>query len=381
MSGPGGGTGGGPDRSAGGGPDRSAVAAAVRVLGDRALVGMPLGPLTTYRVGGPAAVGVVARGLGDLQAVAVAAEASGLGVLVVGRGSNMLVADTGYPGIALLLDPDAFATLDVEGRTVRAGAALPLPALARRTVDVGLSGLEWAVGVPGSVGGGVRMNAGGHGSDMAGTLVRVRVADLATAAPELVSLGPAELALGYRRSALAPLQVVVDADFELVDGDREVGRATIRGIVRWRREHQPGGQNAGSVFVNPSSTPSPPATVPASPGSSSGRGGPTAALGPADTVSAPVADPGGAAESDPAGRSAGWLIDAAGLKGLRIGSAEVSPKHANFIQADPGGSAADVRAVMEAVRSRVAQRWGVDLRTEIRLIGFPQLSTSSRGTE
>jgi UDP-N-acetylmuramate dehydrogenase len=338
----------------------SAVDQAAAVLGARAERGRSIGALTTYRVGGPAALVVVARSLVDLRDVAEAHHLSGLPVLVVGRGSNLLVADSGFAGIAVVLDADAFGGLDIEGNVVRAGAALPLPALARRTVEAGLAGLEWAVGVPGSVGGGVRMNAGGHGSDMAERILGCRVVDLGTGptaagaptapgaptaagAPTgpgaVVALGPSELALGYRRSSIRPEQVVVDVDFGLEPGDRDHGLATIREIVRWRREHQPGGQNAGSVFTNP--------------------------------------PPGAAGDAD--GRPAGWLIETAGAKGLRIGTAAVSDKHANFIQADPGGSADDVRRVMQEVAERVRQRWGVTLHTEIRLIGFPEPSTSSGG--
>jgi UDP-N-acetylmuramate dehydrogenase len=308
-----------------------AVAVATAILGNRARVGMPLGPLTTYRVGGRAAVGVVARDVADLRVAAAAASASGLEVLIVGRGSNLLVADAGFPGLAVAFDADAFASFDVDAvhRTIRAGAALALPALARRSVEAGWRNLEWAVGVPGSVGGGVRMNAGGHGSDIASSLVRARVIDLsAGAAATERDIGPAELGHGYRRSSLRSDQVVTAAEFTLEEGDPDAGRETIRAIVRWRREHQPGGQNAGSVFVNPH------------------------AFGE--------------------GRSAGGLIEAAGLKGLRIGTAEVSTKHANFIQADPGGSADDVHALMTMVRARVLARWGIALRTEIRLVGFPE---------
>jgi UDP-N-acetylmuramate dehydrogenase len=120
-----------------------------------------------------------------------------------------------------------------------------------------------------------------------------------------------------------------------VAGDREAGRATIRDIVRWRREHQPGGQNAGSVFTNPA--------------------------------------------GQPPANSAGWLIETAGCKGRRWGSAMVSPKHANFIQADSGGSADDVRALLEAVRAEVARVHGLTLKTEVRLVGFPEPLTSSKG--
>jgi UDP-N-acetylmuramate dehydrogenase len=328
-----------------------AVAVAAGILGDLARIGMPLGPLTTYRVGGPAAIGVVARHVDDLRAVAAAAAASGLEVLIVGRGSNLLVADAGFAGLAVTLDAEAFGSFEVDGaaRRIRAGAALPLPALARRSVEAGWSGLGGAVGVPGAVGGGVRMNAGGHGSDIAESLVRARVVDLAAgSSAEEHDLGPSELHHGYRRSSLRAGQVVTSADFVVLAGDSALGRETIREIVRWRREHQPGGQNAGSVFVNP---------VPG-PRSSGGT----------------LMDDGA---SPATSRSAGWLIEAAGLKGLRVGSAVVSDKHANFLQADPGGSADDVRALMATVRARVLDQWGVALRTEIRLIGFPQESTSS----
>jgi UDP-N-acetylmuramate dehydrogenase len=297
-----------------------AVDAAVAVLGPRARTGVPLGPLTTYRVGGPAAVLVEAAGEDDLPAVGEAVRASGLPVLVVGRGSNLLVADAGFPGLALVLG-DGFTAISVEGTVVTAGAAVSLPVLARRTAGLGLTGLEWAVGVPGSVGGGVRMNAGGHGSDISRTLVRARLFDLAAGRPTDVEA--ATLAFGYRRSAVTAGQVVVAAEFGLAVGDRAMSEREVSEIVRWRVQHQPGGANAGSVFTNP-------------PGDAAGR-----------------------------------LIEAAGLKGLRHGSAFVSPKHANFIQVEDGGSADDVRTLMVTVHRRVLEATGVALSTEVHLVGFP----------
>ncbi|MBO0692494.1 MAG: UDP-N-acetylmuramate dehydrogenase [Acidimicrobiaceae bacterium] len=308
--------------------DPSALALAVEALGERALPGEPIGPLTTYRVGGTAAVAVRVLDEDDLEAVARARRVSALPVLVIGRGSNLLVSDAGFDGIAVILDPDAYGEVTVDGTSVTAAAAVPLPALARRSADAGLTGLEWAVGVPGSVGGAVRMNAGGHGSDTAHHLRHARVADLDhDEGRPLVCVRPAAaLELGYRRSALAATDVVLDATFHLAPGDVEQSRAQIREIVHWRREHQPGGQNAGSVFTNP--------------------GGP-----------------------GPEG-SAGWLIEQAGLKGFRHGTAVVSPKHANFIQAEPGGSADDVAALIAEVAERVAARSGVELHTEVRMVGF-----------
>jgi UDP-N-acetylmuramate dehydrogenase len=288
-------------------------------LGSRARRDEPLAPFTTYRVGGPAALFVPVDDEDALAAVLAAVAGTGVPTLVVGKGSNLLVADQGFPGVALVLG-DAFATVDVSGSVVRAGAAAALPVVARRTAREGLTGFEWAVGVPGTVGGGVRMNAGGHGSDIAATLARVRLVDLATGSDGEVPA--ADLDLRYRHSSVAPHQVVVWADLQLAPGDRDASEATISEIVRWRRENQPGGPNAGSVFTNP-------------PGDSAGR-----------------------------------LIDAAGLKGLRVGSASVSTKHANFIQADEGGDADDVLAVMVEVRRRVHEAHGVDLVAETRLVGF-----------
>lgn len=296
------------------------VDAAAALLGDRARRHAPLGPLTTYRVGGRAALLVEAHTGEDLSAVSEAVRASGLPVLVVGRGSNLLVADGGFAGIAVVLG-DGFATIAADGSTVEAGGAVSLPVLARRTVALGLTGLEWAVGVPGSVGGGVRMNAGGHGSDISHTIVAADLFDLGTGAPATVAA--AELGLGYRRSAVSPAQVVTRATFDLAVGDRAASERELAGIVRWRRRHQPGGPNAGSVFTNP-------------PGDAAGR-----------------------------------LIDAAGLRGLRVGSASVSAKHANFIQADDGGSADDVWALMGVVARRVLEQTGIELRPEVHLVGFP----------
>jgi UDP-N-acetylmuramate dehydrogenase len=297
-----------------------ALARAADLLGDLARRDVPLGPLTTYRVGGSAALFVEASADEDLGRVAAAVAASGAPVLVVGRGSNLLVADAGFPGIAVALG-EPYAGITLDGTTVRAGGATALPVLARRTAAAGLRGLEWAVGVPGSVGGAVRMNAGGHGSDVAASLVEVRVVDLASGHDGVVAA--ADLDLGYRRSALSPTAVVVGATFALRPGDADAATAEVAEIVRWRREHQPGGQNAGSVFTNPE------------------------------------------------GDSAGRLVEVAGCRGLRLGTAQVSPKHANFIQADAGGSADDVAALVGEVRRRVRAATGVELRPELRLVGFP----------
>jgi UDP-N-acetylmuramate dehydrogenase len=275
--------------------------------------------MTTYRVGGSADVFVDVASDDDLLRVAHAVSSTGAPVLVVGRGSNLLVADAGLRGVAVRLG-DAFATIDIDGTTVRAGGAVSLPVLARRTAAASLTGLEWAVGVPGSVGGAVRMNAGGHGAETSETLRRIRRVDLETGADEVVDA--AALDLSYRRSNVTSAQVVVWAEYELAPGDGAASERQIAEIVRWRRENQPGGQNCGSVFTNPD------------------------------------------------GDAAGRLVDAAGLKGHRRGTAFVSPKHANFIQADDGGLAADVRDLIVDVQQAVEARFGVRLVPELRMIGF-----------
>jgi UDP-N-acetylmuramate dehydrogenase len=288
-------------------------------LGRRARTNAPLGARTTYRVGGTAALLVEPGDEDELVAVARAVNGAPVPVLVLGRGSNLLVADRGFGGLVVALG-GGFEAIEVQGHQVLAGAAVSLPVLARRTAAAGLSGLEWAVGVPGSVGGAVRMNAGGHGSDTAATLVGYRWVDLRTA---MAAEAPAEeLHMSYRHTSLAASDVVVAGRFRLVDGDPERGAAAIAEIVRWRRANQPGGSNAGSVFTNP------------------------------------------------AGDSAGRLIEEAGLKGIRLGSAQVSEKHANFIQADEGGSADDVATLIAHVQATVAAKTGVDLTTEVRMVGF-----------
>ncbi len=285
----------------------------------------PLGERSTYRVGGRAALLVELthpeRGIALSQAVRrVAPEVP---LAVVGNGSNLLVADAGFEGLVVVLGA-RLARVEVEGSRVRAGGAALLPVVARRTVAAGLRGFEWAVGVPGSIGGAVRMNAGGHGSDMATVLDRVRVLDVRGGEDGWVHA--ASLGLSYRHSTLRASQVVLEAELVLEPGDVATGEALLGDIVRWRRANQPGGPNAGSVFTNP-------------PGDSAGR-----------------------------------LIEAAGAKGLRHGSAEISTKHANFIQADPGGRADDVLALMQEVQALVKGTFGVTLTPETQLLGYPRWS-------
>jgi UDP-N-acetylmuramate dehydrogenase len=301
--------------------------ALARLLGPRAARRRPLGPLTTYGVGGPAALLVEVDSQTDLNDLRAALAGRGLAVCVIGRGSNLLVADAGFEGVAVRLGQGFNSVRLPEAGppasgpfVVRTGASTPLPVLARRAADAGWAGLTWAVGVPGSVGGAVRMNAGGHGADMAGCLLRYTWVDLLSEDGGTDDV--ARLRYGYRKSSIGPAEVVVEAELAVSPGEAAAEQAALSSIVAWRRQHQPGGFNAGSVFTNPPDAP------------------------------------------------AGELIEEAGLKGFRLGTAHVSEKHANFIQADKGGRADDVWALMEHVHARVLAHSGVSLSTEVRLLGF-----------
>ena len=301
-----------------------AVDALATRLGPLAERDVDLGTFTTYGVGGRAALVVTVEAAEDLVALAEARRdvAPDLDVLVVGLGSNLLVADDGFDGVVVVLG-DGLADVEIDGTRVRAGGRAKLPVVARRCAAAGLRGFEWAAGVPGSIGGAVRMNAGVPEAEIADHLRRVRVVDLSSGEDGVMAA--VDLDLGYRRSSLREDQAVVWAELELLPGDAEEGRALIKEKTQWRRDHQPGGRNAGSVFTNP-------------PGDSAGR-----------------------------------LIEEAGCKGLRIGTAEVSTKHANFIQVDEGGAAADVWALMAEVRRRVHRRSGILLHPETVMIGLAPL--------
>ncbi|HUZ20840.1 MAG TPA: UDP-N-acetylmuramate dehydrogenase [Acidimicrobiales bacterium] len=298
-----------------------AVERAAALLGPLARRDEPVATRTTYRVGGHAALFAEITDEASLERVAAAAAASGVEVLVLGRGSNLLVADAGFAGLCVALAGE-FERIEIDraGARIVAGGGASYPVLARRAAGAGCAGMEWAVGIPGSVGGAVAMNAGGHGAETGDRLSSCRIVDLEHGGDRVVAA--AELALGYRRSRVGPGDLVVSATFAGEAGDPEASAKAIAEIVAWRREHQPGGRNAGSVFTNPASD------------------------------------------------SAGRLVEAAGLKGLRIGSAQVSEKHANFVQADAGGSADDVYKLVATLRRLVAERLGVELRTELRLVGF-----------
>ena len=278
----------------------------------------PLAPLTTLRVGGPAQRYVEATtSAGLLDALRLAREA-GAPAFVLGNGSNLVVSDDGVPGLVIR---NRAREVLVDGTTLTADAGAPMALLVKRCTAEGLAGLEFGISIPGTLGGAVWANAGAHGGEIKDVLVSADAWDPAT--DEELTLSNGECAFAYRDSRFKHGdEVVLGATLRLERGDpAEIG-ARVDAHQAQRRATQPlADQNAGSVFRNP-------------PGDHAGR-----------------------------------LIDAAGLKGHRVGSAVVSPLHANFIVVDRGGRAADVRALGDEVRAVVVQRFGVALQYEIEFVG------------
>jgi UDP-N-acetylmuramate dehydrogenase len=304
-------------------PDAGAVARAASILretcGDRLRTDVAMAPLTTFRIGGPAALFLEPESRADLDAVGRAVRATGIAVVVIGRGSNVLVADDGFRGLALRLGK-GFRWTRRDGTRVSAGGAMPLPALAGLAAAHGLSGLEFGVAIPATVGGAVRMNAGAHHRQMADVVREIDVFDVRGG--RFVSVPAARAGFGYRTTSLGGGSVVVGVLLGLTRAEPAQIRARMDEAREWRRRTQPLAEpNCGSVFKNP------------------------------------------------AGAHAAQLVEAAGAKGLRIGGAAVSVKHANFIVTRPGATANDVIGLIRRVQARVAEHAGVDLETEVQLVG------------
>ncbi len=281
---------------------------------------VPLGPLTTYKSGGQSRLYARPEGPGELSMVAAVIQSLELPILVLGRGSNLLVADNGFAGVTIHM-AGGFGDISYDGLEVTAGAGAPLPRVARGSVDAGIAGLEFLVGVPGSVGGAVRQNAGCFGIETSHRLVSADI--VAMNSGDTFTLDVDSLGLGYRQSNLEPDWVVVSAVFAGTGTDVSGSRDELRRITRWRKENQPGGTlNAGSVFKNPPGT------------------------------------------------TAGYLIDSAGLKGFAMGEVSVSEKHANFFVATQQAKSQQIRDLIFEVRRIVAERTGVLLEPEIQMVGF-----------
>jgi UDP-N-acetylenolpyruvoylglucosamine reductase len=282
----------------------------------------PLARLTTVRTGG--AADWFARP-GDEEGLVAAlrwADAEGIPVGVIGSGSNLLVADDGFHGLALKLDGE-LAEIDREGDRVVCGGGYRFPSAAAKTAGWGLSGLEFGVNIPGTAGGAVRMNANAYGGQLARVLEWVDVCTAAGADRRT----PDQLGFTYRHSNLREGEVVARASFNLEPADPEEIKATLAGMRERRREAQPSGiKTFGSTFKNPED---------------------------------PRAE----------GRSAGQLLEAAGCRGLRYGGARFSEKHANFVENDKDATTAEVLELMAEGRRRVHERFGVELEPEVQVLG------------
>ena len=282
----------------------------------------PLARLTTVRTGGPADWFARPGDEHSLVAILRWASAEGVAVGVVGSGSNLLVADDGFHGIAIKLD-GGLASIEREGETLRCGGGARLPSAAAKTAGWGLSGLEFGINIPGTAGGAVKMNANAYGGQLARVLDWV---DVATGTG-VDRREPDELGFAYRRSNLGEGEVVARASFKLTSADPAEIRATLASMRGRRREAQPSGiKTFGSTFKNPE-------------------------------------DP--AAE----GRTAGQLLEAAGCRGLRVGGARFSEKHANFVENEGEATTADVLGLMAEGRRRVHERFEVELEPEVQVLG------------
>jgi UDP-N-acetylmuramate dehydrogenase len=277
----------------------------------------PLAPLTWFRLGGPAAFLARPGSVEELAALLNRARELGLPARILSGGSNVLVRDEGVPGLVIHLESPLFSDVKIEGSRVHVGAAVPLTALISQTARAGLAGLEVLTGIPGTVGGSLRANSGGRQGAIGTTVRRATVLD---DSGTIQVRERDEIAFGYRTSDLDE-PVIVSAEFELEPEDPETVVKRMRRIWIIKKENQPyGHQSSGCIFKNP----------------------------------APEI-------------SAGALIEQAALKGLRIGGAEVSDRHANFIVAQPGTKSADVLSLIDQIKTRVHDQTGFDLELQINI--------------
>lgn len=280
----------------------------------------PMAQHTTMRVGGPAEILFSPASEGELLFAVREAKRAGAPFRIIGNGSNLLVLDGGLPGLTIRLG-EAFSKISVDGNQIRAQAGALLSRVAAAARDASLTGLEFASGIPGSAGGGMAMNAGAYGGQLSDVFEGCRALDPETGI--ISALGPAEMALGYRESAaLSRGLIVTEAAFRLTAGDRSAIQAKMDDLSARRRDKQPLNlPSAGSTFKRPE------------------------------------------------GYFAGALIEQAGLKGLRVGGACVSEKHAGFVVNDRGATAKDVLDLIRLVQARVLEHSGVRLEPEVRILG------------
>jgi UDP-N-acetylmuramate dehydrogenase len=287
-------------------------------FGERIRAAMPLAELTSFRIGGPADLFVNVEDETELMHAKAAAYRAGVPCFCLGAGTNLLVSDRGMRGLVVRLG-DGFGKIKIDDTKVVAGAGAAFGALVEAVVGRGLEGLEFGEGIPGTVGGGLVMNAGAFGGEIAKVVTLVHGV---TEAGESLALTKDDVKFAYRRTDLPNRFIITRVDFELAHGDRERLMARVAELKAKRAARQPRGvPNAGSIFKNPP------------------------------------------------GNFAGKLLEGAGLKGTRLGGAAFSDQHANFIVNLGGAQAADVRALIDMARNKVKEQSGVWLEPEVRLVG------------
>lgn len=273
---------------------------------------------TTLRVGGPADLWVEPANEQDLAAIIRFAQNRSLPVLMMGRGSNLLVRDGGVRGVVVSLNHLDFSAVTVEGERVHCGAGARLKAVALEARQHGLEGLEFLEGIPGSIGGALRMNAGAHGGALLNIVVEVRLLD---SNGRLETIPGSELNAEYRSCAALKTRVAVEAVLQGKAGDAAEIQERMKQFNEHRWSSQPAAPSAGCIFKNPDSI------------------------------------------------SAGQLVEELGMKGARVGGATVSHKHGNFIVTDPSASAGDVLELIDQITKRALAKRGVALETEVQIIG------------
>ena len=287
-------------------------------FGARVRAAMPLAAMTSFRIGGPADLFVDIEDETELMHAKAAAYRAGAPCFCLGLGTNLLVSDRGMRGLVVRLG-DGFAKIKIDDTKVVAGAGAAFGTLVQTVVERGLEGLEFGEGIPGTVGGGLVMNAGAFGGEIAKVVTLVHGV---TETGEALALTNDEVKFAYRRTDLPNRFVITRVDFDLAHGDRERLAARVADLKARRAARQPRGvPNAGSIFKNPP------------------------------------------------GNFAGKLLEGAGLKGTRVGGAAFSDQHANFIVNLGGAQAAEVRALIDMARDRVKEQSGVWLEPEVRLVG------------
>ncbi len=276
----------------------------------------PLAPFTWLKVGGPAQMLIEPRNLDEFRAVVVRCHENGIPVRMLGSGSNILVRDEGVPGVVIRLSHPAFAEVSVQGNIVKAGAGALLSHVVSQSVEAGLAGLEALVGIPGTIGGALKGNSGSRGGEIGEHVKHVSVM---TAHGEIFDRQEDELSFAYRFSSLNEL-AIVSAEFELKpDNPDEIAQRMKKTWVMKKAAQPMSFQSAGCIFKNPR------------------------------------------------GQSAGALIEKAGLKGTKVGKCEISDRHANFIVTEPGAKSSEVLTLIDLVKTKVAERDGVDLELEIQV--------------